>query len=90
MKSVEKDPAEILPYGWTWAKWLDTSETIATSVWTVDTGMTIEADSFDDDSTSVWLSGGTENVDYIAINTITTSISPKATRRRLKVRVRFR
>lgn len=90
MKSVEKDPAEILPYGWTWVNWLESGETIVSSVWTVDTGLAVESDSFDDDSTTVWFSGGTENTDYVAINTITTSISPKASRRRIKVRVRLR
>jgi hypothetical protein len=69
---VKKDPDAVLDYGCDWSKWLD-GDTIATSTWTVATGITKGADTFNATTTTVWLSGGTDGVSYAVTNRITTA-----------------
>lgn len=53
------DPAETLDYAIDWTSLLQEAETIATSVVTVDSELTIDSQSFTDQVSTVWLSGGT-------------------------------
>lgn len=69
---VIKDPQAALPYGFNWSTWLG-SDTIATSTWTVPTGLTKGADSHTTTQTLVWLSGGTDGEHYRVTNHIVTA-----------------
>jgi len=67
-----KAPASILDYLVNWAAWLG-ADTIATSAWTVPTGLTKTTDSKTTTGATVWLSGGTEGEEYLITNLITTA-----------------
>lgn len=67
-----KDPSAILDYTFDWSAFLGT-DTIATSVWTVPTGITQTAETETTTTTTVWLSGGTVDANYVVVNTITTA-----------------
>ncbi len=68
-----KDPDAVLDYGFDWSDWLADGETISTSTWTVETGITKDSDSKSDTATIIWLSGGTVETTYIIANKIVTS-----------------
>jgi hypothetical protein len=72
-----KDPDATLDYGVRWAVngWLDADETVTSSSWTVEAGITKQSDSISSDgkTTVVWLAGGTVNTDYLITNHIVTS-----------------
>jgi hypothetical protein len=70
-RAPDKDPVAILDYTIDWSDWLDT-DTIKTSTWEADTGITIDATSGTTTATTVWLSGGTAETKYEITNTITT------------------
>lgn len=91
----EKDPDEILDYTINWKGSTDpvlgTTETITTSTWTVPSGLTKDSDSKTNTTTTVVLSGGTENTKYQVANKIVTDNSPARTYERtinLKVKER--
>ena len=67
-----KDPDEVLDYRVDWSARLD-GDTIASSTWEVPTGLTKDSDTSDDDSTTIWLSGGTLGDNYTLVNRITTA-----------------
>lgn len=74
MTSFLKDPAAVLDYELDWSTWLATvSDTIATSTWTADTGITVDDESNTTTTATVWLSGGTAGVTYSLVNRITTA-----------------
>lgn len=75
MDSVRKDPQAVLDYGFDWSIWLAAGETIGTSSWTVEAGITKDSDTKDDTTTTIWLSGGTAGEDYTVTNNIVTSAS---------------
>lgn len=69
-----KDPNAELDYVMDWSEWLtDISDTLASSDWTAETGITIESDSNTTTRTTVWLSGGTANETYRVTNRIVTT-----------------
>jgi len=70
-----KDPDAVLDYGFDWSDWLADGETISTSTWTVETGITKDSDSKSDTATIIWLSGGTVETTYMITNKIITSAS---------------
>lgn len=72
-KSWTKDPDAVLEYTRDWADWLEDGETIASSDWIIDGGLTEDSSSHDDDSATIWLSGGTAGEDVYVTNRITTS-----------------
>lgn len=72
MKTFKKDPSDILDYSIRWANFLDT-DTISTSSWTLESGITNDNDSNDTDSTTVWISGGSEGYTYTVTNRIVTA-----------------
>jgi hypothetical protein len=80
-----KDPDASLDYGINWAAWLGT-DTIATSTWIVDVGLTKGTASNTTTTTTVWLSGGTLGVTYKAVNRIVTA-GGRTNDRTLRVRV---
>ena len=70
--SFMKDPDEVLDYVRDWSAVLD-ADTIATSTWTPDTGITVDSDSNTTTTTTVWVSGGTLGERYGITNHITTA-----------------
>lgn len=68
-----KDPDAVLDYGFDWTAWLEAGETIATSTWTADEGITVGDSAIGTGTTKVWLSGGTDGTEYLVTNEITTS-----------------
>jgi hypothetical protein len=68
-----KDPQEILDYVVDWAKPL-AGDLIVASTWTLPQGITDTGNqSFDDTTTTIWLSGGSDGENYELINQITTA-----------------
>lgn len=75
--SFNKDPDEVLDYVRDWSVVLDGDE-IATSVWLpVEEAeadqITVDSDSHDETTATVWLSGGNLNVTHKVLNRITTT-----------------
>lgn len=69
-----KDPNEVIDHDLTWADQMtDLSDTIATSTWTVPSGITKDSSSNTTTLTKVWLSGGTTGQTYTLLNRITTA-----------------
>lgn len=67
-----KDPDSTLDYQIDWATWLD-GDTITTSSWAADSGLTIDSDTNTVTTATVWLSGGTLGQRYEVTNTIVTT-----------------
>ena len=72
MALFTKDPDATLDYRVEWSSWLDT-DTIATSTWTVESGITTVSDSNTTTVATIWLSGGTAGEEYEVANLITTA-----------------
>jgi hypothetical protein len=68
-----KDPDAVLDYKIDWSHWLPEGDTIAASSWDAESGLVVDSNTFDDTSTTVWLSGGTTGADYAVTNHITTT-----------------
>lgn len=68
-----KDPDAILDYKIDWSGWLN-GDTISASSWTAEAGITIDSDSNDTTSATVWLSGGTAGEIYEVTNHIVTTL----------------
>ena len=49
------------------------ADTISTSTWTLDTGITKDSDTNTTTTATIWVSGGTTGKTYKIINTITTA-----------------
>jgi hypothetical protein len=78
MNIYELDEDARLDYGVDWSRWLRgpdglDDDTIASSAWTADPGITMDGPTFDDYTTTMFLSEGTRGVTYKATNTITTA-----------------
>ena len=67
-----KDPQANLDYSVDWTSWLG-SDTIATSSWTIPTGLKKESESNSTKIATVWLSGGTVGQEYTVTNHIKTA-----------------
>lgn len=72
MKVFIKDPDAVLDYVIDWSDWLE-SDTISTSTWTVDAGLTEDSSSNTTTTATVILSGGTVKSSYQATNHIVTA-----------------
>ena len=81
-----KDPSAVLDYTFDWSAWLGV-DTIATSTWTVPTGITQVTESETTTTTTVWLSGGTADTNYAVVNTIIT-VGGRTDQRTLTIRCR--
>jgi hypothetical protein len=71
--TITKDPDAKLDYSLDWSDWLVTGDTIATSTWTLPTGITKYADTKSDTVATIWLTGGTEGDSYNITNHIITA-----------------
>jgi hypothetical protein len=68
-----KDPSAAVPYTIDWGtKWLIGSDTIASSTWTVPSGITKVSDTHDTKTCTIKLSGGTAGQEYVIANKIVT------------------
>ena len=72
MKRRTKEDSEVLDYIEDWSDWLG-SDTISTSVWSVPSGITEDSESETTTTATIWISGGTNNSNYVVTNTITTA-----------------
>lgn len=82
-----KDPDAVLDYSFDWDDgYLAAGETISTSTMIATTGITIDDDTNDTTTATVWLSGGTVGEDYTVTNRITTSAS-RTDDRSIRIRV---
>jgi hypothetical protein len=73
--SKPADPNDVADYSIIWT--LDTGDTIAASTWTIaepSIGLSITTSSFNDTTTSVWLTGGTSGDSAQLRNHITTAL----------------
>jgi hypothetical protein len=72
IKEFCKDPDSVLDYHMDWSTWLEAGDTISSSSWTVDPGLTLDSDSTASTKSTAWLSGGTHGRSYAATNKIIT------------------
>ena len=77
MDYPNKDPDSVLDYGMDWSNWLPDGDVIQSSNWIMEAvvnsgALTIDSDSFDDNFTVVWLSGGEDGAVYNITNRIVT------------------
>lgn len=72
-----KDPDDVLDYTLDWSQRLVQGDDILSSVWFTDSstspGLEIDSDSFDANSSTVWLSGGIPGTTYLVTNRVTTA-----------------
>ena len=72
--SYVKGPGEVKDYEIDWAPHLgDGGDTITTSTWVVQDGLTEATPSATTTATTIWLSGGTAAVDYTVTNHVVTA-----------------
>ena len=71
-----KDPNAQLDYKFDWSNWLETSEVISSYTLVVQTGLVEETSSNDDDSVTVWLSGGVAGNLYTVLCRVETDSYP--------------
>jgi hypothetical protein len=74
--SFLKDPDAKLDYKFDWSEWLETGEKITSFSLIISTGLTEFSSSNDDDSVTVWLTGGTSGITYQVTCRITTDSNP--------------
>lgn len=71
-KTFSKDPQATTDFSFDWTDPLGT-DTIASSIWTADAGITVVRSNFTGAVATVFLSGGTEGTNYSVTNTVTTA-----------------
>jgi hypothetical protein len=71
-KRFVKDPNSILDFGIDWSSWLGV-DTIASSTWTIATGITSTLQTNTTTTTTVWLSTATLGAEYELTNRIVTA-----------------
>lgn len=72
-----KDPNERLDFTISYADELsDVADSISSSSWTVEGGLTHVSNTTGTTSTTIWLSGGTDGTSYTLTNQVTTVNSP--------------
>ena len=74
MRTIRKGLEEIIFEGFDWSDHLEQNETIAESEWTIDFGLTPGSSTYDQTSTEIELSGGTQNDTYKCQNRVTTTM----------------
>lgn len=72
-QTFTKDPEAVLDYQVNWLAWLGSSDTIATSVWIVPSGIVKDSDTNTTTTATIWLSSGEDGADYEIVNRITTA-----------------
>lgn len=88
LKWPDKDPADNRPYVLDWEEALDTQTGIASSTWSVPSGITEGTKSVSGKRTQIWLSGGTLGETYTLENTITTQPDGWTLQQSVKVKVK--
>ena len=71
-----KDPEAVVDYTSDWSATLSSSspsDTISTSAWAVNNGVTVDLDTNTTTTTTAWVSGGTKWTIASLINTVTTA-----------------
>lgn len=69
-----KDPNEVVDYDLSWSDQMTAdTDTIASSTWTVPSGITKDSASSTTTRTKVWLSGGTTGSTYTLLNRVVTA-----------------
>lgn len=86
LKTIDKDPDAELDYGFDWTNWLQTTETLSSSDWTVPDGLTFVKKEKTTTETKVWVKGGTPRKKYILTNKIETN-EGRVDNRSLKISV---
>ncbi len=72
-----KDPNEKLDYTIDYSEQLTLdADTISSSAWTVESGVTVESNSTGAQSATLWLSGGVDGTSYTCTNRVTTINNP--------------
>jgi hypothetical protein len=67
-----KDPDAVLDYTGDWSAWLG-DDTIVSSTWDIPSGITLDSDTNDATTVTIWLSGGTAGTKYQLTNHIVTT-----------------
>lgn len=73
--TLPKGAADILVYTVDWSNWLNAGDSVASSVWTVPSGLVDVADSRTSTTSVVKISGGVAGTSYVVMVTIMTTIS---------------
>jgi len=73
LATFTKDPNEVLDYVVDWTSWLGGADTIATSAFTVPTGLTLTSSSNTSTTATVWLSDGIATQSYTVTNQVVTA-----------------
>lgn len=71
VKDFIKDPGADRSFPLDWQDALAAADSISVSQWTVPPGLVLEGSAISGKKTSVRLSGGTDNTDYLVVNRIT-------------------
>lgn len=79
-KEFEHAPNAKLDYGFDWSLWLASGETVSTSTWEVDSGLTPSSPSIAGAVTATFVEGGVAGSSYKITNTIVTDIGRKDSR----------
>lgn len=66
-------PSAILDYGFNWTAWMQPSETVVVSTWTIDPALTLSGQQNVANTTSTFVNGGDVGKVYMLTNTITTN-----------------
>ena len=72
MKQFDKDPDSVGKYTMKWGKWLG-NDTISTSTWILDSGLTNVSDTNTTTEASITISGGDAGKKYTVTNRIVTA-----------------
>lgn len=73
--TLTKGPSDILVYTIDWSDWLNSGDSIATSTWSLTSGVTKVTDTSTASTTVIKVSGGTNGTSYTLTNTVTTTVS---------------
>ena len=85
--TFQKRPEDVVDYNVDWSQWLETGDTIQTSTWIVETGITQDSESETASVATIWVSGGIEGRTYRLINEIVTTPGARTKRQPIIVEV---
>lgn len=68
-----KDPGATLDYSIDWTAWLKVGDSMASSTWSGQDGITLGTSSLDGSIATIWLSGGTPGSSYKITNRVQSS-----------------
>lgn len=77
---VIKSPDAVLEYTFNWENWLLPGDSVATSTWSADVGITTGTAILNGPMATVWLEGGTAGERYGVTNHIVTTAGRRDTR----------